>query len=108
GGIWVMNADGSNQHQVAGCTASDPAPCANGDLFGPAWSPDGTQIAYLSTNGDGSDRPVMIMNADGSNAHRLIAAQSVQFVPGWQPTVEPSGGSPAASPATPASSPAAS
>ena len=86
GGIWVMNADGSDPHKLIGCAATDPAPCAYGDLSGPAWSPDGQQIAYLSTNADGSDRPVMIMNADGSNAHRLIAANpSIQFVPAWQP-----------------------
>jgi Tol biopolymer transport system component len=98
GGIWVMNADGSDPHQLAGCSASDATPCPSGDLFGTAWSPDGTQIAYLSVNADGSDRPVMIMNADGTNAHRLLAATSVQFVPGWQPIVATtSSGSPVAS-----------
>ena len=45
--IWVMNANGSNQHQLTGCGPSDPSPCATGDDFGPAWSPDGTKIAFL-------------------------------------------------------------
>ncbi len=86
GGIWVMNADGSDPHQLAGCAATDPSPCAGGDLFGPTWSPDGTQIAYVALSADGKDRPVMIMNADGANPHRLMAASpSIQFVPGWQP-----------------------
>ena len=74
GGIWVMNADGSDPHQLTGCTASDATPCPGGDDFGAAWSPDGTQIAFLSNTSDGTDRPVMIMNADGSNVHRLLAA----------------------------------
>jgi TolB protein len=85
GGIWVMNADGSNPKELIGCAASDPAPCATGDYSGPAWSPDGQQIAFLSFTSDDNDRPVMIMNADGSNAHRLTTAKGVQFVPGWQP-----------------------
>jgi TolB protein len=86
GAIWVMNADGSDQHLVLGCTASDPAPCAKGDYGGPAWSPDGQQIAFLSFPADSSsDRPVMVMNADGSNPHRVIATPSFDYVPAWQP-----------------------
>jgi Tol biopolymer transport system component len=98
GGIWVMNADGSNPRQLAGCEASDPTPCASGDLFGPAWSPDGTQIAYMSQMDD-TDRPIMVMNADGSNPRRLMEGKGVQFVPGWQPLGTAAGpdSSPAAS-----------
>jgi Tol biopolymer transport system component len=99
-GIWVMNADGSDPHQLAGCEASDPTTCASGDLFGPAWSPDGQQIAYVSQMSE-TDRPVMIVNADGSNAHRLTEGEGVQFVPGWQPLSAPTtSGSPGASPAS--------
>jgi Tol biopolymer transport system component len=87
GGIWVMNADGSHPHQLIGCAATDPTPCATGDYGGPAWSPDGTQIAFLSFPTDSNDRPVMIMNADGSNAHRVISGPSIDFVPAWQPVL---------------------
>jgi Tol biopolymer transport system component len=85
-GIWVMDADGANQHQLTGCGAGDPSPCATGDDFGPVWSPDGTQIAFLrafaalGTN----DRPVFLMNADGTNQHRLIDGPMLQAVPAWQ------------------------
>ena len=85
-GIWVMNADGSNQHKLTGCVASDPSPCATGDDFGPVWSPDGTQIAFLRAFGalGSNDRPVFVMNADGTNQHRLIDGPMLQAVPAWQ------------------------
>jgi Tol biopolymer transport system component len=85
-GVWVMNADGSDPHQLTGCTATDPSPCATGADGGPAWSPGGTQIAFLHfPANDATDRPVMVMNADGSNVHRVIAGPSIDFVPAWQP-----------------------
>ena len=70
-----MNANGTNQHQLTGCGPSDPSPCATGDDFGPAWSPDGTKIAFLRNfQGLGiNSRPVFVMNADGSNQHQLVA-----------------------------------
>ena len=85
-GIWVMNANGSNQHQLTGCGAADPVPCATGDDFGPAWSPDGTKIAFLrSFQALGSNnRPIYVMNADGTDQHQLIAGTRLAAVPSWQ------------------------
>jgi TolB protein len=82
-GIWVMDADGSHQHQLTGCGPGDPSPCATGDDFGPVWSPDGTQIAFLRVLGS-DDRPIFLMNADGTNQHRLIDGPMLQAVPAWQ------------------------
>jgi Tol biopolymer transport system component len=86
GGIWVMNADGSGQHQLTGCAQTDPAPCANGDDFGAAWSPDGTRIAFVRafTRLGIANRPIFIMNADGSNQHQLLVGTHLQAVPAWQ------------------------
>jgi len=86
GGIWVMAADGSNPAQVSGCKAGDASPCAAGSDFGPVWSPDGTRIAFLRAfQGIGKeDRPIYVMNADGSDQHRLMPGTILQAVPAWQ------------------------
>jgi Tol biopolymer transport system component len=84
-GIWLMTADGSNQHQISGCAPADTSPCAAGDDFGPVWSPDGTQIAFLRDFGavGQTDRTVWVMNADGSSPHRLIPGPALHYVPAW-------------------------
>ncbi|HTT25072.1 MAG TPA: DPP IV N-terminal domain-containing protein [Candidatus Sulfotelmatobacter sp.] len=64
--IWVMNADGSNQHVVFS------APVNNAAVWSATYSPDGTQIAAeldwnpASAGGSYFDG-IAIMNADGSN-----------------------------------------
>jgi TolB protein len=87
GGIWIVDANGANNHQISGCTAGATWPCPAGDDWGPAWSPDGTKIAFLRDfNALGiSDRPVYTMNADGSDQQRLTAGLANRAVPAWQP-----------------------
>lgn len=85
-GIWLMGADGSNQHQLTGCRSGDPSPCAAGADFGPVWSPDGTQIAFLRsfTELGQQDRPIYVMKADGSDQHRLVEGTILAAVPAWR------------------------
>src|SRR5262249_40574630 len=68
-GIWVMRADGSTPTQLTGCKPGDPSTCATDD-WAPTWSPNGSQIAFLRVLSE-TDRPIYIMNADGSDQHRL-------------------------------------
>ena len=82
--IWVMNADGSDQHRL-------------GAGLSPAWSPDGSKIAYA---GPGTipcppippDRGLecsglSIMNADGSDQHRVPNTVGGEY-PTWSPDGE--------------------
>lgn len=51
----------------------------------PAWSPDGSQIAFAS-NRDGSDFKLWVMNADGSGARPLTPPGShADVFPTWSP-----------------------
>jgi TolB protein len=74
GRIFVMHADGSGQEQLT---------FGPGDDFGPVWSPDGARIAFVRDFGT-FDRPVMVMDANGSNQH-AVHPGGRQLVPAWQP-----------------------
>ena len=93
GGIWTINADGTDARQLTGCGASDPSPCPAGDDFGTAWSPDGKQIVFLRdlTSLGIADRQVTVMNADGTGAHS-ISSPGLHAVPAWQARGVSSGG----------------
>jgi dipeptidyl aminopeptidase/acylaminoacyl peptidase len=69
-----MNADGTNPVSLTTDSADDT---------GPAWSPDGTMIAF-TTDRD-VDREIYLMNADGSNEHNITNDSSLDFEPAWSP-----------------------
>ena len=50
---------------------------------GPAWSPDGSRIAFWS-NRDGKAE-IYVMNADGSDVKRLTTNQAEDYGPKWSP-----------------------
>ena len=57
--IYMMNPDGTNQVRLTNNTGVDDSP---------AWSPDGTKIAFVSQVGpDLSARTIFMMNPDGTN-----------------------------------------
>jgi Tol biopolymer transport system component len=57
------------------------SPAFDGD---PAWSPNGRRIAFTSER-DGGDREVYVMNADGTDQVRLTTSAGFDENPSWSP-----------------------
>jgi uncharacterized protein (TIGR02145 family) len=72
--IYIMNADGSNQQRLTSNEFPD---------WEPAWSPDGSQIVFVSNRDDNAE--IFAMNADGSDQKRLTHNHTNEWVPAWSP-----------------------
>ena len=77
--ILVMNADGSGVRQVTSNAVHDE---------GPAWSPDGTMLAYTSgpTNTTGD---IHVMTTTGVHLRVLAPHEGIDESPDWQPIPAP-------------------
>jgi len=82
--IYLMNADGSAQTRLTNNNAHD---------YSPAWSPDGTKIAFTSDRDDPNsvkcfpncNENVYVMNADGTAQTRLTDTPATESHPDWSP-----------------------
>jgi TolB protein len=72
--IWVMNADGSDPTQLTHNSLHDE---------GPAWSPDGTLLAY-SSGTDNDHLDINVMTAAGVHLRRLTDYPGHDESPDWQ------------------------
>jgi Tol biopolymer transport system component len=74
--IFVINADGTGSHNI---TASDGV-----SDWGPAWSPDGSRIAWNSDRDDPGRLHGYLMNPDGSGVQAIGGKIWVEY-PAWSP-----------------------
>jgi hypothetical protein len=72
--IYVMDADGSHLTQMTDLPSNE---------IHPAWSPYGTQIAFVSDKEGNND--IYIMNADGSEIQQLTTDAASDERPAWSP-----------------------
>jgi hypothetical protein len=72
--IYAMDADGANQTNLSN---------ANGQDYTPAWSPDGTKIAFAANRTGNFE--IYVMNANGSGQTRLTNNQADDLEPAWAP-----------------------
>lgn len=83
--IFLMDADGANQRQLTSITVEDDD---WGSASYPAWSPDGTQIAFTGAiywhNPYGHEAAVFVINPDGTGLARLTEGVDASH-PVWSP-----------------------
>jgi len=77
--IYIINSDGSGLTNLTQNPDRD---------WAPAWSPDGSKIAFRSHRGEGYNN-LYVMDADGSNQTRLVTTAaddgSGDYTPHWSP-----------------------
>jgi Tol biopolymer transport system component len=72
--VWVVGIDGARPHLLVS------------DATDPAWSPDGTRIAFVRPGGGGDAAGLYTVRADGTNVRLLLAADGLTMSsPSWSP-----------------------
>ena len=72
--VWTMNADGSGPRQLTHNALHDE---------GPAWSPNGTMLAYTS-GPDNEHGDIHVMTSSGRHLRRLTTFAGLDESPDWQ------------------------
>jgi hypothetical protein len=73
--LYRIKPDGTDQKQLTN----------TGGNFDPAWSPDGTEIAFESIRDRHNGTEIYVMNADGSQIVRLTNNSTIDRTPKWSP-----------------------
>jgi dipeptidyl aminopeptidase/acylaminoacyl peptidase len=74
--IYVVNRDGSGRTALTQSSALNAAGSVSS--VSPAWSPDSSQVAYLSNAGDEWD--IWVVDADGGDPHALFKAGTLKDI----------------------------
>ena len=82
--IYAMNADGGHERRLTPRDVSNPT--SPQELFfqiEPAWSPDGSEIAFASRRNGSYD--IFVMEADGTGTRELTSGKENDNHPTWSP-----------------------
>lgn len=82
-GVWLMNADGSNQRQLTFPPQHPDGGSLNGADSMPEWSPNGQQIAFTRRYRGRED--IYTIRLDGTGRRRLTNEAGQHFAPTWSP-----------------------
>ncbi len=110
--VWVMNADGTNQNSISpgegyvwsrdsrklAYNFNNSIYISNSDgsgkrllttlgffgYYGPTWSPDGTKLAFIASEGT-NKYDVYTINADGTNRQKLTNTLTTKYEVSWSP-----------------------
>lgn len=89
--IYVINVDGTGEVRLTDHPSGD---------WGPAWSPDGSRIAFASQRdetrlgsvcGVDCNSEIYVMDTDGSNLRRLTETDTPDWAPLWRPVGQSTG-----------------
>ena len=82
--IYVMSADGKGERRLTeGEAPTGESPSGLFYEVEPAWSPDGTRVAFASRRRGNFD--IYVMRADGAGTIRLTSAAADESSPSWSP-----------------------
>jgi len=79
-GIYVINADGSDQFIPTELAGNNEEPTS---YFDPSWSPNGAKIAHVAHQITGDDYEIYVMDADGSNKVQLTESEAQNRTTIW-------------------------
>ena len=71
--LYAIDPDGTDEIQLT-----------DGNSYGPAWSPDGTRLAFTLVADDGSSQ-IATVAADGTDLQMLTSGPGVHETPSWSP-----------------------
>lgn len=85
-GVYAMRNDGTDARLLTACPTDGSHSCTD---MHPAWSPDGTEIAFTRAlpepGSDGFMGDIFVIDADGGEPRPVTSGPGLDCCPAWQP-----------------------